>query len=279
MLLLLSIPVSLAGRDEDRIRVMTYNIRYAGDETREGTNSWTNRKQPVASMIRFHRPDILGVQEALKIQLDDLIELLPGYAWIGVGRDDGAAAGEFSAIVFCKERFEILETSTFWLSEMPQQPSKGWDAAYPRVVTWAKIRDRRTGKTAYFFNTHFDHQGERARIGSARLVKDTVVSIAGGSPIILTGDFNFRPESKGYQILTEGEEKGFTDAQRIARYGHYGSNITFNDFGRSLVEGNKIDYIFVKNAVEVFQHGVISETFQGRYPSDHMPVVADVGIR
>lgn len=272
------IPVSPAGGDEWIIRVMTYNIRFAGDPATEGINSWENRKGLVAAMIRFHRADIVGLQEARRHQIDDLIELLPGFAWIGAGRDDGSDGGEFSAVLFLKERFEILEMSTFWLSETPHKPSMGWDAAFPRVVTWARWKDRHSQKTAYLFNTHFDHQGERARIESARLLKDTVASIAGESPVILTGDFNFTPSSKGYGILTGGEGQVF-DAQKIARYGHYGSNTTFNNFGRSVMEGNKIDHIFIKNSVDVLQHGVVSETFQGRYPSDHMPVVADVRVR
>jgi len=275
-LLLFLTPASSPDEDAGLFCVMTYNIRYAGDEQTEGINSWNNRKSLVASVIRFHRADIVGLQEALKHQLDDLVELLPGYAWVGVGRDDGKAGGEFSAIMFKQERFEVLEHSTFWLSETTEKPSRGWDAAFNRVVTWARMNDRRTNRTFYFFNTHFDHQGNQARAQSALLLKRKVAQIGGHSPTIITGDFNFRPESDAYRSLTD--DNGFVDAQEASRHGHYGSMITFNDFGRSVVEGNKIDYILVKNNVEVIQHGIISETFDGRFPSDHMPVLAEVQI-
>jgi endonuclease/exonuclease/phosphatase family metal-dependent hydrolase len=271
-------PVSFPGNNEDYIRVMTYNIRYAGDEKMEGINSWNNRKELIASVIRFHKADIVGLQEALKIQLDDLKILFPEFDWVGVGRDDGAEAGEYSAILYNKERFEVLESATFWLSETPGKPSKGWDAALNRIVTWAKFRDKVTGKTFYHFNTHFDHQGEMARLESANLLNNKVAEIAAKNPAIITGDLNFSPDSKGYKILTGGMKNYLLDSQKISRYGHYGSNITFNDFGKSNEEGNKIDYIFIKNNVEVIQHGVISETFDERFPSDHMPVLAEIRI-
>jgi endonuclease/exonuclease/phosphatase family metal-dependent hydrolase len=271
-------PISFAGDNEDYIRVMTYNIRYAGDEKAEGINSWNNRKQLIASVIRFHKADIVGLQEALKIQLDDLAIIFPEFGWVGVGRDDGAEAGEYSAICYNKERLEVLEDSNFWLSESPEKPSKGWDAALNRIVTWAKFKDKVTDKVFYHFNTHFDHQGEMARLESANLLKNKVMEIAAENPAIITGDFNFKPDSKGYKILTGSMNNYLLDAQKISKHGHYGSNITFNDFGKSNEEGNKIDFIFIKNNIEVIQHGVISETFDGRFPSDHMPVLAEIRI-
>lgn len=264
---------------EGRIKVMTYNIRYAGDEKTEGLNSWKNRRELVASVIRFHSADIVGLQEALKNQLDDLTDLLPGFRWIGVGRDDGKEGGEFSAILFREERFEILSTSTFWLSETPNRPSRGWDAAFPRIVTWAQMKDRQTNKAFYLVNTHFDHRGENARIQSAKLLKAIVAEIIGESPAVITGDFNFRPQAEAYRILTGRGDYNFTDAMTVSRHGHYGSTITFNNFGGSNEEGNRIDYIFIKNAVEVIQHGIISDAFNGRFPSDHMPVLAEIVLR
>jgi endonuclease/exonuclease/phosphatase family metal-dependent hydrolase len=264
--------------DEGIIRVMTYNIRFAGDEQVEGINAWSKRKSLVASMIRFHRAEIVGLQEALKLQLDDLVDLLPDYAWVGVGRDDGAEGGEFSAIFFNRKRFEILNHSTFWLSDTPEKPSKGWDAAFPRVVTWAKMKDTQTDRTFYLFNTHLDHRGKQARLQSVVLLKNKVAELAGELPVIITGDFNFRPESEEYKIITENSRGDFADAMVVSRYEHHGSYVTFNDFGRSIVDGNRIDYIFVRNGVGVVQHGILADTFEGRFPSDHMPVVADVRI-
>jgi len=268
------IPIALSGDDEDLIRIMTYNIRYEGDEKTEGINSWNNRKELVASIIKTYKADIVGLQEALKIQLDDLTELFPDFAWVGIGRD-GGEAGEYSAIFYNKNRFEVLEDSTIWLSETPEKPSKGWDAALNRIVTWAKFKDKVTGKTFYHFNTHFDHKGEMAKLESADLLNDKVAEIAGKSPAVITGDLNFKPESKGYKILTGGRRNYLFDAQSVKE----NPNITFNDFGKSLEEGNKIDYIFIKNNVEVKEHIIITDTFNGRYPSDHMPVLAEIRIK
>jgi endonuclease/exonuclease/phosphatase family metal-dependent hydrolase len=271
----------IAAQDkENSFRVMTYNIRYAGSEQADGINAWKNRREMVASVIRFNQADIIGLQEALINQIEDLISLLPHFAWAGVGRDDGKLKGELSAILYQKDRFDLIESSNFWLSETPDKPSMGWDAAFNRIVTWAKFKDRLTGNNFYHFNTHFDHRGIEARLNSVKLILKKVEEIAGDNYVVVTGDFNFRPESENYSLLINGFDvfKPLKDAQHISKYGHYGGNITFNDFGRSLEDGNKIDYIFVKNEVEVLQHGIISEKFNGRFPSDHMPVLAELKI-
>ncbi|MFO7447983.1 MAG: endonuclease/exonuclease/phosphatase family protein [Ignavibacteriaceae bacterium] len=253
----------------DSIIIMSYNIRVGVDE---GINSWENRKEKVASMIMFHHADIIGGQEALINQFDDLSKLLPDYDWFGVGRDDGENKGEFSAVFYNKNRFHVLNSSTFWLSETPQVVSVGWDAALPRIVTWGELKDKNSGQSFFIFNTHFDHIGETARQNSAELIVNKVKEIAVDKPSFVTGDFNAKPDSKVYEILTVS----LKDAQFESINGHYGSDITFNDFGRSAAPGNKIDFIFVKNDVKVLQHGVIGDTFNGNYPSDHMPVIAEV---
>lgn len=268
--------------DLTHVRVMTFNIRY--DEPRDNANAWPNRKELVASMIRFHNADLIGVQEALKRQIDDLDKLLPEYAWVGVGRGDGKAAGEYSAIFYRKARFKILASSTFWLSETPTVPSSGWDASYPRIVTWAKLQDNITRKSFFLFNTHFDHRGEIARRESARLLLNRVSQTAQDVPVVVTGDFNFVESSDGYQILTgktSGESAAAKSALRDARYisqqGHHGPTSTFNEF-KALVPGSKIDYVFVKGSIRVVQHGVLSDTWDGRFPSDHLPVLAEIVI-
>lgn len=275
-LLLLGINQGVQSQNNsDVIKVITFNIRVAIDE---GVNSWDNRKELVASIIKTYGADIVGLQEALKTQLDDLATLLPDFVWVGVGRDDGAEEGEFSAIFYKKERFEILENSTFWLSETPDKPSIGWDAALKRVVTWAKFKDKETGKIFYHFNTHFDYKGVMARLESANLLNDKVAEIAGKIPAIVTGDFNFKSDFGGYKILTGGRKNYLFDTQKIAKIDSSSSNITYNRFGQFLEEGNKIDYIFIKNNIEVDKHKIIMDTFNGRYPSDHMPVFVELRI-
>jgi endonuclease/exonuclease/phosphatase family metal-dependent hydrolase len=151
------------------LRAMSFNIRY--DEPRDGVNAWSNRKTKVGDVIRFHKADLVGVQEALLSQLRDLERMLPDFEWCGVGRTDGKESGEYSAILYRKARFQLLECKTFWLSETPDKPgSMGWDAAYPRIVTWARFRDHGSGRTFFHFNTHFDHRGQKARVESAALI-------------------------------------------------------------------------------------------------------------
>jgi endonuclease/exonuclease/phosphatase family metal-dependent hydrolase len=263
------------------LRVMTFNIRY--DEPRDGENAWPNRKELVASMIRFHHADLVGVQEALKRQLDDLEKLLPEFAWVGVGRDDGKTGGEYSAIFYRKSRFYLLSNATFWLSETPEAPSKGWDAAYPRIVTWVKLKDRATGRVLFNFNTHFDHRGERAREESAKLLLQQIDKIAGSQRAVVTGDFNFTEDSVGYSILTGAGANPrpslhlLRDARYLSENGHHGPTSTFNEF-KALIPGQKIDYVLVRGKIRVQQHGALSDTWNGRFPSDHLPVLAEIII-
>lgn len=275
-------PISVSMGEPRYLRVMTFNIRY--DEPRDKENAWPNRKELVASMIRFHHADLVGLQEALKRQIDDLEKLLPEYAWVGVGRTDGKTEGEYSAILYHKRRFALMAGSTFWLSETPDVPSKGWDAAYPRIVTWVKLKDTTTGKSFFHFNTHFDHRGARAREEGARLLLQRIEKIAGRSPVVATGDFNFNEAAVGYQILTgknPGKESGsqsiLQDARYLSEHGHHGPTSTFNEF-KSLVPDMKIDYLFVKGKVRVLQHGALSDTWDARFPSDHLPVLAEILI-
>lgn len=266
-------------QNETDLWVMSYNIRVAVDT---GINSWDNRKEKVACMIRFHNADVIGLQEALKFQIEDLIRLIPEYSWTGVGRDDGKDKGEYSAILFKKGKFELLNSSTFWLSETPGSVSTGWDAALPRIATWALLKDKNTQKEFYHFNTHFDHIGVNARKNSAKLIIEKIKeitksdsSLSGKTAVIVTGDFNSRPESDVYKIMSEK----LPDAKIISKHGHYGSSVSFNGFGKSIEDGNRIDYIFVNDKAAVDQHGIIGDTFEGNYPSDHMPVLAEIVIQ
>ncbi len=255
---------------------MTFNIRY--NEPRDGINAWANRKTKVADVVRFHKADLIGVQEAQFNQLQDLERLLPAFAWCGVGRD-GEEKGEFSAILYRKARFRLLGTKTFWLSETPEKAgSKGWDADYPRIVTWAKFQDISTKKTFYLFNTHFDHIGARARTESSKFLLTQIPKIAAKTPFIVTGDFNAKEDTNVYRILTGKEGPGalrLFDARYISKNGHFGGNSTFNAF-KELEPDRKIDYIFVGDGVEVLEHGVLSDRWDGLWASDHLPVLAEI---
>jgi endonuclease/exonuclease/phosphatase family metal-dependent hydrolase len=271
----------LEATSDQSIRVMTFNIRL--NTADDGDNAWPYRKDKAASMIRFYKSDIVGVQEAKKDQMDDLTELLPEFGWFGVGRDDGKDAGEFMSVFYRKDRFEVLEESTFWLSATPDSVSKGWDAWCYRIVTWGKFKDKKTDKEFYLFNTHFDHRGEVARMESAKLLLERVATIAGTSPVIVTGDFNSAPLSVPHRIITEGmwidTSKKLVDAKGISKYPHHGPNGTITQFVSANLPHNKtIDYIFIKNDVSVLMHGTLSDIFDGRFPSDHMPVLAEVTV-
>jgi endonuclease/exonuclease/phosphatase family metal-dependent hydrolase len=254
------------------LRVMTYNIRL--DLGSDGADAWPHRKAMVAALIRFHGADLVGVQEALPGQLRDLDAMLPDLRRFGVGRT-AERSGEHSAIFYREGRFEVLRHDTFWLSATPSVAgSKGWDAAYERIVTWGEVRDRHTGNVFFHFNTHFDHVGEVARRESARLLLARIEDIAGDAPVLVTGDFNDTPESEPYRLLTAA---GLRDAFAASRAPHHGPTSTWNAF-RAIEPGRRIDFIFVRGAVDVVRHGILADTVDGRFPSDHLPVIAEVQV-
>jgi endonuclease/exonuclease/phosphatase family metal-dependent hydrolase len=259
--------------------VISFNIRF--DNPADGTDAWLNRKEMVARLIVAQAADLVGMQEVLESQLRDLEEGLSGYAWFGVGRDDGQAAGEFCPVFYRDDLFSLPDHGTFWLSETPEVPgSLGWDAACRRIVTWGKLRHEQSFKTFFLFNTHFDHMGRQARLESARLLLTEIEKIAGDEPVIVTGDFNCRPDSEAYAVLTDLERSldeqewgGLQDAYNVALDGHWGPRWSFHGFTGRGEEGARIDYIFVRNGVRVKRHTLLDYSDQGRYPSDHLPVV------
>lgn len=255
------------------LRVMSYNIRY--DNPQDGINVWPNRKDEVAEMMTsVHDADIIGVQEALKHQLDELQGKMPNYTWVGVGRDDGNEKGEFSPIFFKTNRFDLLATNTFWLSETPQMPgSKSWDTAITRIATWARLSDLETGREFYVINTHFDHRGDVARIESARLILDFISGLEDGIPVFLTGDLNVTESSEAYAILSGSNM--IDDARYRSESGHEGPTASFSDWETLNPEESRIDYIFVNDHVRVLSHTIADNRYDGRFPSDHLPVIVD----
>ncbi len=259
------------------LRVMSFNVRLNIES--DSLDAWPHRRESVVGLIRFYDPDLVGLQEPQRNQLDDLARGLPGYTWFGQPRADGGARDEFSAVLYRTDRLELLDRATFWLSETPEEAgSKGWDAAFPRIVTWGRFRDRATGDTLFLFNTHLDHVGEKARAESARLIRRRVGEIAEGAPVIVTGDFNTTPDTEPYRILTADGDDPLVDSREVTAEPPYGPTSTWNGFD-AVVPGRRIDFVFVGEGVRVLEHGILAETRDGvRFPSDHLPVLVEVVV-
>jgi len=273
----ISFMVSMSIQSQE-LNVMTFNIRY--NTKNDSLNAWPYRKDNAASQIKFHNVHILGVQEALHEQVMDLNQSLSQYKYVGVGRDDGKTKGEYSAIFYDTTRLKLLGSSTFWLSLTPGIPgSKSWDAAITRIFTWAKFTDVRSKKTFFVFNTHFDHIGQEARRESAKLIKQKVKDIAGTTPVIITGDFNAHPSDEPIKILVDENDKDkLIDTKAVSVTPHYGPQGTFNGFGSKERDSEPIDFIFIKGKWKVLQHATLSQTWGGRFSSDHFPVFAKLSF-
>jgi endonuclease/exonuclease/phosphatase family metal-dependent hydrolase len=259
------------------LKVMTFNIRY--DNPDDGIYSWDNRKPMVFTVLKQESPDIIGFQEVLKSQLDDIAGAFPGYEWSGVGRDDGKELGEYSVIFYKKERFEKTGGSTFWLSETPEIPgSRSWNAACNRIVTWVKLKDKKSGSVFFVFNTHFDHASEQARQESAKLFLDRIKAISGDAIAVITGDFNDTAGSIPYSILTRGPDRLLDSG--VWAGAKSGPGYSFIGFPFKPEPGNLIDFIFTRNLEPALirSHTVLSYNKHGKYPSDHLPVQAILEI-
>ena len=259
-----------ATAQKDNMRVASYNLRLGTANDLE--NSWSNRKEMVKSLIVYHDFDIFGTQEGFDFQLKDICEL-ENYAYTGHGRDDGKDSGEHSAIVYKKDRFKLLDSGDFWLSETPDVPGKGWDATCcNRICSWAKFKDLKSKKEFYFFNVHFDHEGVIARQESGKLMVQKIKEIAGKALVICTGDFNSTPETEQIKAL----QFILNDSYLISSQKPYGPVGTFNAFNLNAELKNRIDYVFTDNRLKVLKYGVLTDMKEGRFPSDHFPVVVDV---
>lgn len=257
--------------------IMSFNIRY--DNPNDGVNSWQNRKENALTMLRFNEVDVLGLQEVLAHQLTDIKKQFPEYEAIGVGREDGKLKGEFSPILFNKNKFQLLQSGHFWLSQTTIIPSKGWDAACERIATWIQLKDNKTGKKIFILNTHFDHEGQIARQESVALVKAKIDQLSQGLPVVFMGDLNASPETSVIQSLLKNDSKTtLIDSKKIANV-VYGPNWTFHDFGRIPFENRKlIDYIMVSPSIKVQKYGVLAETLNETQLSDHAPVVLKITL-
>lgn len=255
------------------LRIATYNIRF--DHKPDTTNAWEKRKDPMIGLIQYHNMDIIGTQEGLHHQLEDLKSGL-GFPYVGVARDDGKQKGEYSAIFYNSSKFSVIETNTFWLSDSPDKPSVGWDAAMERICTWALFEQKENGRRFYVFNVHYDHVGQKAREQSSRLLMEDIKSKTGKYPVILLGDFNVEDDNPAYKHITDSGI--FSDAKLVSKSKPYGTDGTFNAFNWNRKPYPRIDYIFVSTEIEVLTYAVITDHYGLKYPSDHFPVVVKIAI-
>ena len=262
------------GLQAQTVKVMSYNIRL--DHAGDGDNRWDNRKEQLAGQVKFYEPDFMGVQEALPNQMAYLsLQVNNQYDAIGVGRDDGANKGEYSAIFYNTQKYKLLRQSTFWLSETPDVPSTGWDAALNRICTYGLFQDKQNGKKIWVFNTHFDHVGEKARAESAKLILQKIKEVNKDNlPYVLTGDFNLEPDSEPVTII----KQQLTDTKDVADL-IFGPEGTFNAFEFTKPVTRRIDYIFVPKSMKVKKYAVLSDSQNCRYLSDHLPVYAELELQ
>jgi len=276
--------------------VGSYNIRYKNNGDSASGNAWEKRCQVICDQVNFMSPDIFGAQEVLHVQLLDMLNRLDGYEYIGVGRDDGKNQGEYAAIFYKKDRLRLLDHGDFWISETPDRPGLGWDAACVRICTWGRFaaQTATNDEAFFFFNLHMDHVGVTARREGAKLIVRKIREIAQGAPVILTGDFNVDQKDEIYSIFTES---GLLKDCYLATRLRFAENGTFNSFDTNLFTESRIDHVFVSPATTVESYGVLTNSYwipngesaaqvkghdapqeinfskySRRQPSDHYPV-------
>lgn len=258
------------------MKVASYNLRYDNKNDSLNGNGWTQRSPAVIALIRFHDFDIFGTQEGLKNQLDDISNALPQYARYGRGRDDGIDKGEHSAIFYKKDEFTLLSRGDFWLSQTPDKPSLGWDATCcNRICSWVQLQHKKSGKKFFFFNVHYDHQGVVARKESSKLMLKKIKEIAGKSPVIFTGDFNGSTSTEWYQTIANS--RILKDTYNEVKF-PYANNASFNAFGKATQSNDIIDHIFVTDQFKAIKWGLLTDTYHGKFPSDHFPVMVELKL-
>lgn len=256
-------------------KIATYNLRF--DNKGDIGNLWNDRKPYIANLIRYHNFDVFGTQEGQPHQLDYLTKTLPEYTRYGKGRDDGSDKGEHAAIFYKKDKFNLLSSGDFWLSETPDKPGLGWDATCcNRICSWVYLQDKKSKKKFYFFNTHFDHEGKIARVESSKLMLQKIKKITNGLPVILTGDFNTGRDTEPYQLLVNSGI--MRDSYKDVAY-PYENNTSFNGFETHPNSMVIIDHIFISKHWSATKWGVLTDTYFGKFPSDHFPVEATIHLR
>jgi len=301
LLLVLVIASSFSILFAQKLTVATYNIRNENQGDVSDGNGWKQRCPVITQLIRFNDFDIFGSQEVLNAQLNDMLSQLPEYDYTGVGRDDGLTKGEYAPIFYKKNKMKLVKSGHFWLSEIQDKPNVGWDAALPRICTWAKFQIKGTKKFFWFFNLHMDHIGVKARLESSRLVLQKIKTMCGDEAVILTGDFNVDQTSDGYKLIAgSGILKDSYETAGI----RYALNGTFNGFDPNLKTDSRIDHVFVSKDFRVVRYGVLTDTYRSevgtesardiksgnfpkevslhqyipRLPSDHFPVKVELTI-
>ncbi|MDN3492546.1 endonuclease/exonuclease/phosphatase family protein [Winogradskyella bathintestinalis] len=262
---------SLTKSSDVTLKLMSYNIRL--DIASDGENAWPNRRNFLSSQILFLDPDIFGVQEARPNQIQDLNKALPNYQFIGIGRDNNGE-GEHAAIYYNSRHMGVEREDTFWLSNTPNEVSKDWDAAYPRVCTYGLFTSLRNQRKFWVFNTHLDHVGTVSRQKSIQLILKKIKLVnTENYPVMLMGDFNVEPQS---EVVAEISNT-MTDSKDIAQI-EFGPDGTFNGFKYNEPNARRIDYIFVSKLpnVEVHKYGVLSSAINFKFPSDHFPVFIEI---
>ena len=272
------------GAVAQELTVGSYNVRYKNKTDSINGNDWERRCQSICKQIKWERPDIFGVQEALHPQLQDLVNGLGNYQWIGVGRDDGKEAGEYAAIFYNAERVALVEKGHFWLNETPDKPALGWDAACIRICTWGHFRDKQTKKDFYFLNLHMDHIGVKARSEAAKLVMQRITQMTdnGKKLAVLTGDFNVSQKNQLYNQFTESGV--LKDCYTSADW-RFAENGTYNGFDYHFWTDERIDHIFVTPATTVEAYAIRTDGYwkkdmngkmSRRNFSDHYPVFSRI---
>ena len=258
--------------------VMSFNIRYG--TAKDGENHWSARREMLFDLIRERDADLVGLQEALAFQIDEILAAVPGYAVVGVGRDDAGGAGEFSAILFKTGRFRVADAGTFWFSDTPETPaSTSWGNAITRICTWARLVDR-DGRGFYLFNLHLDHQSQPSREKSTALLRRRIDARAfPADPVVVTGDFNAGESNPALAVLVSKADPAslFVDTYRV-KHPKETTVGTFNGFRMENTAGEKIDYVLVQPGTEVISAEIVRTSRNGRYPSDHFPVAATVRL-
>ena len=272
-------------KETAKVRWGTFNIRLQNDGDEQAGYGWSVRKDRVADYIKKNHIEVVGMQEVLHQQLEDLLDRLPEYDYVGVGRTDGATKGEYSPVFFLKDKFEVLEKGNFWLSETPDVAgSKGWDAALERIASYAKLKDKATGKVFMAVNTHFDHVGVVARRESAKLIMRKIQEIVGTRPAVVTGDFNVTEADEAYSTMISQQTDGKSSNRQMVKFydayhmtpNHTGTTYTFHNFCHiPPLKCEKIDFIFITPTIRV-SHSHIEVPNPDAMLSDHNPHWADL---